>query len=101
MSKVPRETIESALLKKGFVLDSSKTDHKYFMHEYKGKRTGPYTYTSHGSGYKDYGDTLLKPMKKQLKLDTLKEVKDLFICPMDAEAYNNKMIEKGIFSEVP
>lgn len=99
MSQVPRDTIESTLPKKGFVLDSSKPSHKYFMHEYNGKRTGAYAYTSHGSSYKTYGDELLKRMKVELRLETLKEVRDLLLCPMDADAYNNKLVEKGVFPE--
>ncbi len=101
MSQVPRDTIESNLPKKGFVLDPAKSGHKYFMHEYNGKRTGAYTYTSHGSDYKTYGDELLKRMKDQLRLDTLKEVRDLLNCPMDADAYNTKLIAKGLFSKDP
>ncbi|HEV8328456.1 MAG TPA: hypothetical protein VGQ08_13325 [Nitrospiraceae bacterium] len=101
MSQVPRDTIESSLSKKGFVLDPAKPSHKYFYHEYNGKRTGAYTYTSHGSSFKTYGDTLLKRMKIELRLDTLKDVKDLLICPMNAETYNAKLIEKGVFPKTP
>lgn len=97
MSQVPRDTIESTLPKKGFVLDSSKPSHKYVMHEYNGKRTGAYAYTSHGSSYKTYGDELLKRMKVELRLESLKEIRDLLLCPMDADAYNNKLVEKGVF----
>ena len=70
---------------------------KYFMHEYNGKGTGAYAYTSHGSSYKTYGDELLKRMKVELRLESLKEVRDLLLCPMDADAYNNKLVEKGVF----
>lgn len=101
MSQVPRDTIESTLPKKGFVLTPAKQSHKYYYHEYNGKRTGAYTYTSHGTSYKTYGDELLKRMKVELKLDTLKEVRDLLLCPMDADAYNTKLIEKGIFPKTP
>jgi len=101
MSQVPRDTIESTLPKKGFVLDPAKPSHKYFYHEYNGKRTGAYAYTSRGTSYKTYGDELLKRMKVELRLETLKEVRDLLLCPMDADAYNNKLIEKGVFSKNP
>lgn len=101
MSQVPRDTIESALPKKGFALTPAKQSHKYYYHEYNGKRTGAYTYTSHGTSYKTYGDELLKRMKVELKLDTLKEVRDLLLCPMDADAYNTKLIAKGIFPKNP
>jgi hypothetical protein len=71
------------------------------MHEYNGKKTGAYAFISRGTSYKTYGDELLKRMKLQLRLETLKEVKDLLLCPMDADAYNNKLIEKGVFSKNP
>lgn len=101
MSQIPRDKIESTLTQKGFVLDAAKSSHKYFYHEYKGKRTGAYTYTSHGSSYKTYGDTLLKPTRMQLRLDTLKEVRDLLLCPMDADMYNTRLIGKGVFPKSP
>jgi hypothetical protein len=101
MSQVPRDTIESTLPQKGFVLDGTKQSHRYFYHEYNGKRTGAYAFTSRGSNYKTYGDELLKRLKVQLRLETLKDVRDLLLCPMDAEAYNNKLIEKHVFSKDP
>lgn len=101
MSQVPRDTIESSLQKKGFALHPDKSSHKYFYHEYNGKKTGAYAYTSHGSDYKTYGDELLKRMRIPLKLDTLKDVKDLLLCPMDADTYNTKLIEKGVFPKNP
>ena len=97
MSQVPRDMIESALPKKGFVSVPAKQSHRYFYHEYNGQRTGAYAYTSHGSNYKTYGDELLKRMRIPLKLETLKDVKDLLLCPMNLETYNNKLIAKGVF----
>ena len=83
------------------MLVPAKQSHKYFYHEYNGQRTGAYAYTSRGTSYKTYGDELLKRMKVELRLETLKEVRDLLLCPMDADAYNNKLIEKGVFSKNP
>jgi hypothetical protein len=93
MSQIDREQIERSLQKKGFVKE--ETHHRYFYHEHNGKRTGAFTYTSHGSGYKTYGDTLLKRMKTELRLDTLQEVKKLLECPMDGVQYNEKLKSKG------
>lgn len=92
--QIERRIIESNLPSKGFVEEN--THHKYFYHEYNGLRTGAYTYTSHGSQYKTYGIPLLKRMKKELRLDTLKQVVDLFACPLDGEGYNRILIEKSI-----
>lgn len=91
---IDRRLIELNLPKKGFVEEDS--GHKYFYHEYNGKRTGMYTYTSHGSGYKDYDVSLIKVMKKQLRLDTIKQVEDLFLCPMTGEEYNRILAHKGL-----
>ncbi len=93
--QIDRKVIESSLRKKGFVEEGG--DHKYFCHEADGKRTGPYTFTSRGSGYKTYGDTLLKRMKFQLRLDSLRQVRRLLECPMDGDEYNAILRKKNIF----
>ncbi len=93
--QIDRKTIEAALRKKGFVEEGG--DHKYFYHEVEGKRTGAYTKTSRGSGYKTYGESLLKPMKIQLRLDSLNQVRRLLECPMDSDEYNGILQNKGIF----
>ena len=83
------------MLKKGFVEDNR--DHKYFYHEVEGKRTGAYTFTSRGSGYKSYGDALLKRMRIQLRLNSMNDVKRLLECPMDGEEYNVVLKKNSIF----
>lgn len=92
--QIDRNEIESSLVTKGFARDD--THHRYFYHEVKGKRTGISTHTSHGSRYKTYGGNLLKQMKRQLRLDTLSQVADLFRCPMTGEDYNNILKEKRL-----
>lgn len=96
--QVERRTIESNLPNKGFI--EERSHHKYFYHEYNGLRTGAYTYTSHGSQYKDYSIPLLKRMKKELRLDTIKQVVDLFVCPLDRDGYNKILRDKGIILEI-
>ena len=93
--QIDRKTIESSLKKKGFVKEDG--DHRYFHHEVDGRRTGVSTFTSHGSGYKTYGITLLKRMRIQLRLDTMLQTRNLLECPMDGEEYNTVLREKGIF----
>lgn len=95
---IPRRIIEKSLPDKGFVRENDH-DHRYFYHEYNGRRTGAYTYTSHGSkGYKDYGDELLKRMRVPLHLDYLREVKNLCLCPMDGNDYNQILRRKGLIN---
>ncbi len=93
--QIDRKDIEAALRTKGFVEDGG--DHKYFHHEVNGKRTGVSTFTSRGSGYKVYGVQLLGLMKKQLRLNNMKQVKDFLECPMSETQYNSILREKGIF----
>lgn len=92
--QLDRDDIERSLESKGFVREDKS--HRYFYHEYQGKRTGPYAYTSHGSSYKTYGDNLLKRMKKELRLDTKKQLVDLIQCPMSAEDYNQFLRSKNV-----
>ncbi len=95
--QIDKRTIESNLPSKGFVREDG-THHRYFHHEYQGKRTSAYTYTSHGSRPKTYGKSLIGMMKTQLKLNKNKEVFDLCTCPIDGEKYNQKLIAKGVFT---
>jgi len=92
--QIDRRLIESNLPSKGFVEED--THHRYFYHEYKGRRTGISTYTSHGSQYKSYGDALIRQMKKQLKLDTIKQTADLLQCPLSEDGYNEILKSKGL-----
>lgn len=91
--QVDKRKIELSLSKKGFIKD--ETHHTYFYYEYNGKKTGIYTYISHGSKSKTCGNPLLSMMKKQLKLDTIKQVIDLFECPMSEEEYSQILQAKN------
>ena len=93
--QLDRVAIESALPRKGFAEDRAG-HHRYFHHEYGGKRTGIYTYTSHGSAYKAYGDPLLRSMRQQLRLDTMAQLADLVNCPMSRDGYNAHLKGKGL-----
>lgn len=92
--QVERRVIESSLVSKGFVREDE--DHRYFYHEYEGKRTGVSTYTSHGSKYKTYDAGLLSMMKRQLRLDSIRQVVDLFQCPIGTDDYNQILSDKGL-----
>jgi hypothetical protein len=56
--QIDRSEIEASLAAKGFIKEDSH--HRYFYHEVEGKRSGVFTYTSHGSHYKTIGDNLLE-----------------------------------------
>lgn len=96
--QLDRRRIESALPSKGFAEDRAG-HHRYFHHEHGGKRTGIYTYTSHGSAYKTYGDALLRSMRNQLRLDTTAQLADLVNCPMSQDGYNEHLRGKGLLPE--
>ncbi|MBI4455612.1 MAG: hypothetical protein HY644_06915 [Acidobacteria bacterium] len=95
--QIDRDDIERNLPKKGFVAEEG--DHRYFYHEFQGRRTGPFTFTSRGSQFKTYGSPLLSQMKKQLRLETAKQVVDLCKCPISAEEYNEILKTKGVFQD--
>ena len=97
--QIDRRQIESSLPRKGFTKED--THHRYFYHEYDGKRTGIYTYTSHGSSFKTYGDPLLRSMKGQLRLDTVSQLSDLLLCPMSGDDYSEHLKSKGLLTEAP
>lgn len=87
-----RADIEAALRKKGFQLEVK--EHRYY-HFFNGERyTGIHTYVSTGSGYKDYGDSLLGRMAKQLLLDK-NGLCRLVDCGMDEQEYRLVLKNKG------
>ena len=99
--QIDRRVIESSLTQKGFVREDSK--HRYYYHEYEGKRTGAYAYTSHGGSekYKSYSEPFFKIIKKHLFLDRVKQVEELFLCPMDGTEYNQILKSKGLLGDKP
>lgn len=96
--QLSRRAIEGSLQQKGFVVDDD-SHHRYFHHEYDGKRTGVFTYTSRT--LKDYGDPLLSSMRKQLKLDTVRQLRDLVNCPMSQDEYNAHLKDKELLTTEP
>jgi hypothetical protein len=53
--------------------------HIYSHHEYNGIKT----YISHSAKQRDIAGDLLSSMRKQLRLDSMKQTVALIICPMD------------------
>lgn len=81
---IKKRIIEKALRQKGFCVE--ETHHKYFHHTVDGKKSGISTYMSQGSD-DDIGDNLINMMKRQLRLKTINQARDLFQCPMTKEEY--------------
>ena len=90
-----RRSIDSALRKKGFSIDDSR-DHTFYHHKFNGKITGINTKISRGSNYKRIDASLQSMIKKQLKLDTSQEFKNLIDCPMTKDDYIKKLKGKGL-----
>jgi len=84
--------ISSALKKKGFVENPSRDHIRYTLFN-NGKKTGVYTFISHGLS--EYGDSLISLVKKQLHLQSKVELQDFINCPMTKEEYLNLLIERG------
>jgi len=91
-SRKPKKIID-ALLKKGFVIKESD-HHLFFFTDKNGNLVNAIrTKVSHDKK-KDYDDFLLQAMKKQLKLDTLKDLLDLIDCPLTQEELRKKLQSK-------
>ena len=86
-----RRVAEASLLRKGFRRDNR--DHRLFHFYLRGQKTSIFTFTSHGA--REISDDLLLLMKRELKLDTLKHVRDLLNCPMDESAFVEVLRAKG------
>ena len=95
--QLQRQKIEKALAKKGFVRKNSH--HRYFHLVVEGKDTGIFTYTSHGTAYQTYKESLLRSMKVQLKLASLGQLKDLIDCPISSGQYVELLARKGVLTK--
>lgn len=89
--QIEKRDVEASLPKKGFERDDSH--HIYFNHRYQGKYTGAYTYVSHGM--KSIGDSIIKQMKNQLRLNSSHQVVDLVKCPISSDQYVEILKSKG------
>ena len=98
--KVSRAEIRKNLPQKGFKKNKSG-HHIYFHHEYNGIETGIKTYISHSAKQRDIADDLLSSMRKQLRLDSMKEIVALIKCPMDKKKYEEILIEREVFRPEP
>jgi hypothetical protein len=98
--KLSRAEIKKNLPQKGFKKKKSG-HHIYFHHEYNGVETGIKTYISHSAKQRDIAGDLLSSMRKQLKLDSMKETVALIKCPMDKKEYEKILIEREVFRPEP
>jgi hypothetical protein len=94
--KVSRADIKKNLPQKGFK-KKKFGHHIYFHHKYNGIETGIKTYISHSAKQRDIAGDLLSSMRKQLRLDSMKETVALIKCPMDKKEYEKILIDRSIF----
>lgn len=84
--------MESALKKKGFVLEPG--DHRYYTLFVDGQRTHIMTFVSRGTGHKQIGSPLIAEMAKQMKLSK-KEFLEFVECRLSHASLVAKLRELG------
>lgn len=92
MSQFKTKEIEKALCSKGF--EVNKTHHRMLRLYVNGRKSNIRTKLSHG--LKEYNDSLLGELRKQLKLDNKEQLKDLIKCPMSKEKYIELLTGKNL-----
>jgi hypothetical protein len=92
---ISRKLMEKNLPKKGFIYEYHGCDHIFFRHSVDGKYTGIFTKMSHSQKLKDISGDLLTLMRKQLALDSNRQVFDLITCPIGGQEYNQILRNKG------
>lgn len=93
MSSYKKSKIQQALSKKGFIAQEG-TKHDIFTLVVDGKTTSVHTFFSRGIS--EYGNSLLGAMKKQLHLESPKELDDLIRCPMSQEKLIELLNDRGV-----
>lgn len=84
-----RRKIETGLKNKGFEVDDSGRDHKFFTYyDLTGKKTSVFTKTSRGRQYRELGDDLIGDMAKQCKVNK-QEFMKLVDCDLKREEYDS------------
>jgi len=96
MAVIKTKDIAVALEKKGFVAESGnrRKKHTFYFLYINGEKTRIWTMLSHGIS--EYGDDLLTSMRKELKFEKNKELKDFIDCPMTYEKYVEMLEIKSI-----
>ena len=92
---IERKQFELGLKAKGFERDAS-SGHIVYRYKVDGRFTSVTTHFSHTKKVKDISGGLLLQMRKQLRLDSFREVKNLVECPMSIEDYNQILRNKSI-----
>jgi hypothetical protein len=85
--------IAASLTKKGFSPKKGKSKHIKYTLYVNGKKTSIFTWISHGLD--EYEDRLLNAMKKELHLESNRELDDLIECPMSAESLVSLLEARG------
>lgn len=91
---IEREQIRRALCSKGFVENTKRRDHDYYVLRHKDKKTGVFTKLSRGTKYKDYSDSLVRKVYSQIGLT--KEEFELYLdCSLTLKDYVDRLIARG------
>lgn len=85
-------------IRKKFEIKERKGAHIYYEIWYRGIKVKE-TYHSHGSGGKEISDDILQKIKRQLNLNSIKQLYDLKNCPMSDEDYFNLLKQKNVISD--
>jgi len=86
--------IVSSLTKKGFHSKKGKSKHIKYTLYVNGKKTSVFTWVSHGLD--EYEDKLLNAMRKELRLESSKELDDLIECPMSEKELIALLVKRKI-----
>jgi hypothetical protein len=84
-------------IKKKFEVVERVGNHVYYEIWYNGMKIKE-TYHSHGSSGKEISDDILQKIKRQLNLNSIKQLYDLKNCPMTEEDYFNLLKQKNVIS---
>lgn len=97
MSKIPTKDLVKGLQNKGFEHTSTgRQPHEKLRLFIEGKKTGISVPISRSKKIKEYGSDLINIVKRELKLETNKQVVDLVECPLSYQDYIDILNRNGI-----
>lgn len=99
--QIQRSNLLKALKRKGFKKLDISANHDRFAYYNYGQRTEVNTLISRGGEYRTLQSVVCAKIKRQMRFDTSKQLRDFAKCSMKAEAYCELLKGKGLVERCP
>lgn len=93
-----RSDVRKALLEKGFFKEPGRRHDKYLFY-YNEKKTAAHALVSRGTSFKTLGDDPCLWIRKEMKLNTARELREFVSCKLTQAGYEKVLKDKKIIRD--